>query len=215
MRFHIGPVPTNEEFHPAETGWSKLKEPTPWVAQLMAVPVAFGAGALVLVGWSSLVGSLPTFGETHSLGVGSALILLLAVLLTIPIHELVHMLVHPGSGRSSASILGFWPATLLFYAHYDAALTPRRFLLILAAPFVALSVLPVLASALVGWNSRTLFVVAAFNALAASVDLLGLVIISTQVPRGAVVRNLGYYTWWHVPSAPAPPIAQGGTRDRD
>ncbi len=195
MRFHLGPIPASEGFRPAETGWSKLREPgvssIAWMSVLAGVPV----GAAI-VAWHWLVQPLPPLTFVSSSGPRGVLALAFLCVATMLAHELLHALAQPGAGRSAATVLGLWPAKGVLYAHYDGALSRNRHLLVGAAPLVVLSVLPLVGWALLGRSHWVVTAVAAINAAGACGDMLGMVLIVAQVPRTALVRNLGYDTWW-------------------
>ena len=38
MRFHYGPIPEDEVFHPEAQGWSGIREPSPLVLNILAIP---------------------------------------------------------------------------------------------------------------------------------------------------------------------------------
>jgi hypothetical protein len=194
MRFVVGPIPKSERFHPAETGWSKLKEPDASALLWLSLSAGGVAGA-ALVSWHLLVSPIPLLQVLKAAGPRGALVLALLLPLTMLLHELVHMVAQPGSGRSSATIVGFWPSKMVAYAVYDGDLTRLRFLAVGAAPLIALSVVPALGSLLLGGHPIIL-AMAALNALAACGDMMGIALIVAQVPRRAVLRNLGYDTWW-------------------
>jgi len=212
MQFNIGPIPQAREFYPEEGCWNRLREPGPGMMQLLALPVALTVGAFLglashHLGVLDFETLLP--GPPDDLGEGSARLvltllgLLLAllhllgvILLIILVHEGIHLLTHPGQGRRRDSILGLWPRRLLVYAHWDGELTRNRFLLILAAPFVCISLLPLAAVGLGLLESSWIGTISLFNGLAACGDVLGVIMIGTQVPASAIVRNKGYYTWW-------------------
>ena len=40
MRFQYGPIPEDDEFHPEAQGWSDLREPSPLIINLLAIPTA-------------------------------------------------------------------------------------------------------------------------------------------------------------------------------
>lgn len=193
MKLHIGPVPLNERFRPEQDGWRPLREPTPVLMQFLAAPIGLVTG-VALAAASGLLGFFNSPLDEPAW-------LLVVVVGTIPVHEVVHMLVHPRQGRSADSILGVWPSMLLFYAHYDHVLTRNRLLLILAMPFLVLSVAPLPLCWLLGFDALWVAVLAIWNGVCSCGDLLGVLIIGWQLPRTAVVRNQGYYTWWKVPSA--------------
>jgi hypothetical protein len=187
MRFVLGPIPDDPGFDPTLPPWNAIREPRPALMNLIALPimlVTLGLMALFLHAFTNL--SLTELAGPF----------LVAFLLVIPIHELTHALVMPGSGRGGQTMIGFWPSHLLFYAFHFGELTRRNFLLVMIAPFVVLTLLPLAVLALGGIESRFLGAVAIANGTAAAGDLLGFALILTQIPRGAVVRNQGWRTYW-------------------
>jgi Putative zincin peptidase len=184
MRVWIGPPPQDPDFRPELQGWTPLKEPSPWAFQLLAAPIGLLTLAALCVAWG-LVAS----------GALSLTFPLLALIGVIPIHELVHAAAHPGFGLRRASILGFWPSRLVFYAHFVDAMPRDRFLLILIMPLLVISVVPLacgLLSVVPGWVA----VASVWNGLLSCGDILGMLLVAAQVPRTAVVRNRGWFTWW-------------------
>lgn len=187
MRFNVGPIPDAVGFEPESEGFRPIREPDPLTMQFVAIPVLLVTAAAISLFllhatpiplWDVWKWVLPVFP------------------FVVVVHELVHALVHPGNGREEASLLGCWPSRLLFYAHYDAGLTRERFLAILLAPFIALTVVPLAWLALAKSDSLLLGAVAAANGVGACGDLLGVLLIVFQIPRGALVRNKGWRSYW-------------------
>ncbi len=189
MRLVVGPVPEPEDFHPEEGGWTALKEPSPWMMQLAALPVAAAAFAATWNLWERLVpgGAHFSFRDPG---------FLVGLLLLIVVHELIHAAFAPGFPAAGDLLVGFWPQKLAFWAMSLRAMPRGRFLLVLLAPFTALSLLPPLLGAVLGAPPRLVVTLSLLNALFACVDLLGAGMILWQVPRGATVRNKGWATWW-------------------
>lgn len=50
MRVHLGAIPSSPDFE-AVTPWKSLREPTPWLAQLIALPIGVVAGLVVTALW--------------------------------------------------------------------------------------------------------------------------------------------------------------------
>jgi hypothetical protein len=191
MRFHLGPIPSSENFTPNEE-WRQLREPSPWVAQLIAWPIGIAGFLCFIVLWLRLTNL--EIGK-----VDSGDFFFVGVLLWIPlivVHEAIHTLFHPQFGKSPHSILGFWPAKLLFYAHYDGELTRLRFILILAMPFVALTILPFAVCFLANLTNEYVAWISTWNALFACLDLFGIILLCFQVPSNAICRNQGWKTYW-------------------
>lgn len=203
MRFHYGAVPEDPDFSPEAEGWLAIREPGPWMLQLMALPVAvilllLSAGLLYLV----FPGEL--FLNTSSPGTISIPIwpFLFISILIIPVHELLHAICHPGWGLSSNSVIGLWLSRALFYAHYEGSMSRNRFLLIFAMPYLVLSLLPIPLIALsagFGWTPDTVLALAYLSLIGgilASGDVVGFWLIISQIPGSAIVRNKGWKTYW-------------------
>ena len=195
MRFHYGPFPEDAEFQPEAQGWRSIKEPGPLLVQVLAIPVA-------LVVFLSLVTAITLLSAGEPglvIFSGKAIVLLLVI---IPIHELVHLLCQPGFGLSQDSVIGIWPARLAFYAHYEGAITRERCLVGVVAPFVVLSLFPLLLLALNHWIPIHMGVLSSLaqvswvNGVASSGDLVGMLLIGFQVPPSAFVRNKGWRSYW-------------------
>lgn len=189
MRFHIGPIPESPDFIPDET-WKALREPSPWIFQLLALPIGIGSGLLILFLWWYLTPLSAGNGDM------SLSIFLLNFAGIVIVHELIHALIHPGNGRHHASILGLWPTKILFYAHYDGKLSRDRFIAILLMPLLVISVLPLLILAITQTASGWLAFISSFNALLACGDILAAGMIWAQIPANATVRNQGWKTYW-------------------
>lgn len=201
MRFHVGPVPEGAEFVPEEQGWSAIREPGAWLLQLYAVPVAIVAGA-VTAGLLTLVmpPELP-IAESSALSLPSWLVITILILL-IPVHEALHAVFHPGAALTPKTVIGLWPSRLLFYAHYEGAMPRDRLLLVFVGPYFLLSVLPIPVIALLrvlGVGPVPLLMLAFLSfigAIVAAGDVVGFLLVLTQVPAAARVRNKGWRTYW-------------------
>ncbi len=188
MRFRLGAVPDSPDFVPDHT-WKPLREPGPILMQIIALPLGIITAAAVAVLWVCLT---PMANAASS----SPMLLLMALAVTVPVHELIHAFVHPHFGRSPCSVLGFWPSQLLFYAHYSGEISRSRFIAMLGTPFFVISVLPLLGCALIGQAPVVLASVSVFNALCACGDTFAICLLLFQVPNAASVRNKGYRTYW-------------------
>jgi hypothetical protein len=204
MRFHIGPPPTSPDFIP-NSAWRPLAEPSPYLLQVIALPIGLLASGSVAWCWAQLLGTRIEFSSLVAL-LGFLLLLLLAFPLLIAVHELIHAAIHPQLGWSRATIVGVWPSRLIFFAHYDGALSRTRLLAIFAMPMLLLTLVPLALWAAVhppapvaGW---LLAWCGTWNALFSCGDLVGILLILAQVPRTAIVRNQGWKTYWKERNAP-------------
>ncbi len=199
MRFHFGAIPESPNFHPETDGWSKIREPGPVAIQFLAFPAALVI--LIIEGLLLSIVLPPSMNYSTSMEL-PLLTPFIIFLLLIPSHELLHAVFNPGWGRSRRSIIGFWVSKVLFYAHYDGEMSRNRFLLVFAGPLLGLSLLPIILIAglrfIAGTESLILMLAFAsvLNALLASGDAIGIVLLLLQVPADAVVRNQGWRTYW-------------------
>jgi hypothetical protein len=157
--------------------------------QLFAFPLGVAACVVVAAAWFFLT-------PIPELKFDSPGFLLGAFLIIIPIHELIHAMVHPGSGGTADSILGFWPSRLLFYAHYMGELTRTRFIAILLMPLLIISFLPLVICAITGYTSALLVFSSVINAFFACGDIFAIGLLLFQIPARARVRNQGWRTYW-------------------
>jgi hypothetical protein len=195
VRFNWGKIPDDPEFEPEDQGWTALREPSPWVAQLMSLPVAVVTMMVTAGLWA-----LFTPASWSCLNFHWSLVILLPGLIVV--HETVHVLFHPGFGASAESVLGFWPSKCLFYAHFGGTWSKGKFLGCLLAPLGVISFLPVVLSAFSGYSSPVLAFLSVWNAVMSCVDILGSMFIAWQVPARGLVRNKGWYTYYRTDLEP-------------
>ncbi len=190
MKLRFGKIPENVTFEPEHDGWMPMKEPSPWLAQLLALPIAAATAVALAMLWSMLNVRWPD--EINRFWLIAWIIGLVIV------HEVIHGIVHPSAGTTSNTVFGFWPSKLMFYAHYDNVLTRNRFIAILLGPFIFLSLTPIIGASVVGAAPFHLAFVSVFNSLLSCVDILGAILLMTMVPKRARVRNKGWYTFYRM-----------------
>ncbi len=182
-------VPHNPDFHPEYDGWKRLKEPGTKTAIVIGHLASVLLGSLVYLAASTWSGfSLDQF--IIDLWSIPAFIALIAV------HERLHALFHPGWGSSPHTRYGVLPKALVFYAHYDAVVTRSRLMAILAAPFVGLTVIPLLIALLWPATAQAACAIAVLNALFSALDLFNTALVFFRVPAGAEIRNQGWQSYW-------------------
>lgn len=204
MRFKYGPIPEDEVFQPEAQGWSGIREPSPLVLNILAIPTSFILLGVIIYALSfAWEGGYPAIiGESIEQSKLNPFLVFLAVLvISIPVHEFVHLFIHPQLGRSEKSILGLWPSGGMFYAHYEGVVSRNRFLAILAAPFLLLAWSPVIILALIGSSvpieyALILAMAALVNCVLPSGDILGILLLVSQVSVSACVKNKGWKSYW-------------------
>ncbi len=210
MRLHFGPIPENPDFHPEQTGWSPLREPSAAMFSWLGGGVGVLNGAVAVALWMLPAGENRTIGLTISTSDASgaavsALIalawLLGSLILLIVVHELLHAVCFPGGLTSPRTMIGVWPTIGVFYAHYDGPQSRNRMLVVLLMPLLVISGGLWLVEMLfpTGWGSA-LGAFSIVNAMFAGGDVLATGMIAWQVPANAEVRNQGWKTWWRVPT---------------
>ena len=162
----------------------------PWLVQFIALPIGIVTAELVVVLWLAITPlCLAEFATTP-------MPFLVSFVGIVVLHELIHAALHPLAGRSSRSILGFWPSCVIFYAHYDGELSRNRILTILLMPLFVISIVPLLVAAVLQSAAGWVASISSFNALLACGDVLGLALLLFQIPANATVRNQGWRTYW-------------------
>jgi hypothetical protein len=162
---------------------------------LSMLPFLLGATAILL----HAAPALRAIFQHHLWSLPSLLVLLLAL---VPAHEFIHALAYGCGLRSPNLLVGYWPQRGLAYVLYDTPLPRRRVLIMLAAPFVVLTVLPLLATILL--SGPWLWLVTFFAVLHAAFctgDAVTFLRLVSQAPASALIHNQGWATYWGYPAA--------------
>jgi hypothetical protein len=193
MRFHLGAIPESPDFIP-DGSWQLIREPSPGVWQLSAIPIGIFTAVVVAFLWftiTPLVFAMETLKSQIS--ITGRLACLAGVLVA---HELIHLAIHPMSGRSKYSILVFWPARMLVFAVYIGQMTRKRCLVMLLMPFFVISIIPLIIAAVsqvdLGWVAYA----STLNALLACGDILSAGITLVKIPADTIVRCQGWKSYW-------------------
>jgi hypothetical protein len=217
MRFHFGIPREDETFNPQTEGWSPIREPEPRVLGLIAIPVAFGLFLLwgilcfLIFPTELFVPQVVPISEKviqirmpfmESISQSSIWPFLTILILFIPIHELIHAFCFPDRGLSARTYIGLWPSMGFFYAYYEGPMRRNRFLLVLIAPYIVLTLMPLVLIAglrFLGWLPEIMLDLAwlsLVNSLGAAGDMIGAWLIFTRITPAAYVRNKGWRTYW-------------------
>jgi len=191
MRLHIGAIPIPADFRP-DASWKALRQPSPWMALLVAFPIGIVAAGVVAVLWLAMT-PLHIHDVTSTLSLRGFLVSFAGM---VVVHELIHVAVHPMSGRSPHTIVGVGGPTSGVYAHYDGEMTRNRFVAIFLAPLVVISFVPLLVAAAIQESWGWVAFISAFNAFGACLDILDAGLILFQIPATAIVRQQGLRTYW-------------------
>ncbi len=178
---------------PYDARWRSLHQPDAELAHLLTFPLAFVAGTAVLVLWLVLAPFAPVRPEFVQL------ITVFAVL--VPLHELTHAATFPRGTGAGRTTIAFSLRGPRLSAEYDGTLSQARLVTTLLMPMIVISLLPVLATALLGRASTSLALLSLINAVVSSGDLLVAILVLAQVPPAALVRIKGGEILWQVPAA--------------
>ncbi len=162
-----------------DVSWRTVREVEPELARLFGVQIALVIGFFVLVLW---VVAHPSVDFTIDAMSFVAVCVVLALL-----HELAHAAVFPRTAGGTR-LLEFRPTRLLLCARYTGTIPRNRYVAMLAAPFVALSVVPVVLCAALGFAPSEVVAGSFVNALASGGDVLAVILVLAQVPSGGSIR---------------------------
>jgi Putative zincin peptidase len=131
--------------------------------------------------------------------IDDAPVIILAAIVLVVVHELIHLLFIPNFIKSDNTYIGF--TYFGGYVSTKEALTKYRLCLILIAPFVFLSIIFNAILGSLGFYSVPLYNVPLiafiiFNSTGSSVDILSLTLVLLQVPKDAYITSNGMRSYW-------------------
>lgn len=162
------------------------------MAFLAACPIGMVAAGMVTILWLAIT-PFQLRDVTFTMS-WRGLLFSFAVMAVV--HELLHLVVHPMSGRSPHSIVGAGGPTTGVYAHYAGEMTRNRFVAILLMPLVIISFVPLLVAAVAQVSSGWIAFVSASNAFVAFLDIFDAGLVLFQIPVMAPVRCRGLKVYW-------------------
>ena len=200
----MGSLPENQGRLPEMEGWHRLHSPSSRVGYLLAGLVGL-LFPLVLCGWLIVVSTLAgqrEAGETLVQPSTPWSVVALALLLYIPLHELLHALWHPQLGLSPQTVMVIWPRKLRFGVYYEGCMTRQRWLAMRLAPLIVLVALPVGLLTLfhyvpVPFALETfLQVLMLVNGIGSGGDVVAVVWVLRQVPPKTQICFCGGKAYW-------------------
>lgn len=173
---------------------------SPWLASLTGLLLLLASCVALYVVLTFIYPAADPQATTPPAPLGAVI---LALVCYIPLHELLHLLWHPDPWSFDQSVLVIWPAKLQFGVYFEGDMSRRRWLVMRAAPFVALSLLPV---AILGVTQNGAFdlgvktflwVLFVVNTVGSGADVAAMWIVVRQVPRTAWICFRGGRAYWH------------------
>jgi len=191
---------------PSLDGWQRIHSPSSSLGYVFAGLVGL-ALIFVLLGWLIIV-SLFTAGS----GIGNGNVessipwraVILALLLFIPAHEVVHAMWLPRMGLSSQTVMFIWPKKLRFGVYYEGCMTRGRWLMMRLAPLIFLTVIPValltLFEAVAASYAMAVFLQVLFllNGIGSGGDVVAVIWVLFQVPSKTQIcfrSGKAYWRW--------------------
>ena len=210
MQVLLGSIPEIAGFEPEAAGLHKIGGPGATISHLLASLIGLFLLEVPIAGLCLILSIFaipnpdvdPNYIPPVAWGAAA-----LAMLSFIPLHELLHLIWHPQSGRSERSILVIWPTKLLFGVYYEGCMSRTRWMLMRIAPFVFLSILPAVFIAIFQYvafshMSKTyLEVLMLLNTVGSGADVAAIFVVASRVPRSASLCFRGGKAYWRPATA--------------
>ena len=172
-------------FCPHDDGWKHL--PEPHAAQIGVLAAGAMLCVTTLVLWLLLAPFKPIPLDFVPL--------LLALSIAVVLHEITRAAVFTWGNPAARRVEIVW-RRYVPHLRYEGAVSRARYLAMLTAPFLAISLAPIAAAVLLRIGSGDLVLIALVNAFISGADLVAFLIVREQVPAHAVVRRQGDYLLW-------------------
>lgn len=214
MRIQLGNLPQDQGESPVGEGWHRIHSPGSRLGYLLAGLIGLVFPNLFCL-WLATVSVLhggSGGGEEATSTATPWGAVVLALLLFIPLHELLHAIWHPRQGMSAQTVMVIWPAKLRFGVYYEGCMTRSRWLAMRTAPLMVLSAMPV------ALLTVLLFVPGAFgleiflqvmmlvNGIGSGGDLVAVLWVLSQVPPKAQICFCGGKAYWRSVSPSGPVV---------
>lgn len=189
MRFIFGNAPVEQVPSPVAEGWRQI--PALGAKYIQRYGLIVSCIGMLLVG-VLLAGSIKP---------SSTWTAILILVITLPLHELVHAVTTPTWGLSDRTVIGLQRSKGLImpYMYYDGSQPLWHMLLSGLAPLMLLTVLPViliLFAPLKAAPRADLSFLAFFNVAISGGDLVNFLWIGTHLPLHATVKGVGWGLLW-------------------
>ena len=155
--------------------WRTLRQPDEELALVLAIPIGASLATSMIVLWILFTPWTNIVVDEWSL--------LAAFGVAVAAHEIAHARAFPWSPGRPWIVLECSTTALAFHAGYDHELSRDRQLLVLGAPLVFVSVVPLALSAALGTAPPLVVLVTLLNALISGADVLSMLLVLGQVPQ--------------------------------
>jgi len=208
MRIRINPRPSVNHFQPVPADLTSIRQPKPALGLGISILVGLGLPIIPFALLSAESWLLPRV-ETGMAETIPWWIVFPVVIVCVLAHELLHLIGHPGWGRSDRSIVLIWPYRFQLGVCYEGFMKRSRWLVMRLSPLVGLTLMPALFLLAVYpydmsffWRQFVVLVILV-NSLGAGGDLVAAMIVARQVPAAGEVGIWNERACWR-------PAAQAG-----
>lgn len=188
----------NTEKKLLQSGWQRLREPRSLkLAIALALPIGFVLMALAAWWTAWLFPQSVRFLKELQVTITLVFWLVAYIFGTFGylfLHEMLHAAAVPGGLRSKKT---YWGLNGFFgFVYSEEEISKARYIVVTLLPLLLLSFAVPLACWLLGWYSDYLWFLWIINAGGACVDVLNVILIACQVPRGGLTRSNGAQTFY-------------------
>ena len=185
MRFAREPVLASAPYA-YDSAWNQVREPDSGLLQILALVTGATLCVAVLVGWILLAPFKPVRIDYATFAV--------AALLVVVLHEFTHAVVF--TMKRGDLRVGCALRKGRLSMRYEGAVSRNHYVLVLTAPLLAVSLLPVAVALLVRIDSGDVVLISMLNALTSGSDVIAAMLVLVQVPAGALIRRQGDTVLW-------------------
>ena len=201
MKVLINPRPAEPLAQPVPADLTLIRQPS----HRTGLAISVFAGMLIpfipcmLLSLRSSVLSRASAGQDETV---PSWIVLPVLIVCIVAHELLHLLFHPGGGRSAQSMVLIWPRRFQFGVYYAGFMKRSRWLVMRLAPLAGLTLIPTLLLLLTQPSELSFFwqqfvvLAVVVNGLGAGSDVVASMIIARQVPADGEIGIWNGRAYW-------------------
>ena len=206
MKFRFGNSSREQIKSPIEEGWHRIHSPSPRLGYVLAGVTGLVV-VFVLFGWLVAVSLYSSQSEVGREVVGDTVpwgAVLLAMLLFIPVHELIHAIWLPHFGLSPQTVMVIWPRKLRIGVYYEGCMARGRWSMMRLAPFVWITAITIglltLFSFVPAPYALVVFLQVFFlvNGLGSGGDLVAVLWVHFRVPTNTQICFRGGKAYWRV-----------------
>ena len=180
-----------------KSNWIPLNEPRNiYSAIALSFPLMI-LNALVTLGLLSIFVPLSLMLSdinSGSISISIELRHLIGLISLLLLHEVLHLISIPGFWRSGTTYMGLTPVGGFVYS--EESISKLRHISITLTPFLVISVILPILMGFFNLLTQFFIVLILLNSMASSVDILNMILVVAQVPKGSQITSNGPKTYW-------------------